>query len=192
MLDAAEITRSLRGALLIFRGRSDGLRLLDVTVDGFWRSFGAILVAAPFYAADVIVDRATRSSAGETPDAVFFSVRALAYLVDWFAFPLVIALLARPFGLGRNYVPYIVAYNWTSVVIVALFAPVSVLTSVGAISPRTAGLLGLVLLIIAAHYRFTVARLALQVPAATALGLVILELVLSLVIVQIFGRFTGA
>ena len=191
MLDAAETARSLRGALLIFRGRAEGLRLLDTTVGGFWRSFAAIAVAAPLYLADVVVDLAVGRSAGETSDALFVTVKVLAYLADWLAFPLTIALLARPFDLGRNYVPYIVAYNWSSVVIVALFAPASVLASLGAISPEIAGFLGLALLVVAARYRFVVARLALQAPPATALGLVILELVLSLMVVQTFGRFTG-
>ena len=191
MLGAAQIARSLRGALLLFRGRAEGLRLLDLTVDGFWRSFVAIVVAAPIHAADVIVGRAAGSGADEVPDAVFFSVKALIYLTDWLAFPLAIAVLARPFGFGRNYVPYIVAFNWSSVVITALFAPVSILASAGALSRNTVGLLGLVLLVITAHYRFAIARLALQVPAATALGLVILEFALSLLIVQGFGRLAG-
>ena len=38
----------------------------------------------------------------------------LAVVLSWTIFPVVAAVLARVMGLGRNYVPYIVANNWAA------------------------------------------------------------------------------
>ena len=43
----AEIQRYLTGAWRMMNGRPDGIRLLDITADGFWNSFFAIAVALP-------------------------------------------------------------------------------------------------------------------------------------------------
>jgi hypothetical protein len=45
----SEFVRSLRGAWLLARGDAAGMGLLDLTVEGFWNSFAAALVAAPAY-----------------------------------------------------------------------------------------------------------------------------------------------
>ena len=47
MLSAEETQASLTGAWRLMLGKADGLRLLDLTADGFWNSFFAIAVAAP-------------------------------------------------------------------------------------------------------------------------------------------------
>ncbi len=188
IFDAAAIARALKGALALLGGRSEALKLFDLSIGGFWRSFAAILVAAPFYALDVATEQAARAAAEPAPDLLYYVVKTLAYLVDWLAFPLLVAVLAGPFGFGRLYVPYIVAYNWSSVWIAALFAPPALLVGLGFMGREAAGLVSLALVVIAARYRFVIARIALQAPPATALGLVVLELLLSLLVVQLFGR----
>ena len=47
MLSGTEIQSGLTGAWRLMMGRADGLRLLDLTADGFWNSFFAIIVALP-------------------------------------------------------------------------------------------------------------------------------------------------
>ncbi|MER9338061.1 hypothetical protein NKJ06_29550, partial [Mesorhizobium sp. M0293] len=47
MLSADETQASLTGAWRLMLGKTDGLRLLDLSADGFWNSFFAIVVAAP-------------------------------------------------------------------------------------------------------------------------------------------------
>ena len=42
-----EIQRYLTGAWRMMMGKADGLRLLDLSADGFWNSFFAIVVALP-------------------------------------------------------------------------------------------------------------------------------------------------
>jgi hypothetical protein len=45
----AEIQRALQGAWLLARGDTRGMGLFDLSVEGFWRSFAAALLAAPAY-----------------------------------------------------------------------------------------------------------------------------------------------
>src|SRR5690606_40403796 len=47
MLPAEDVSRQLHGVWRMMTGRPDGLRLLDLSSDGFWTSFFAIVVAAP-------------------------------------------------------------------------------------------------------------------------------------------------
>ncbi|TIP97676.1 MAG: transporter, partial [Mesorhizobium sp.] len=47
MLSSDETYASLTGAWRLMLGKADGLRQLDLSADGFWNSFFAIVVAAP-------------------------------------------------------------------------------------------------------------------------------------------------
>ena len=57
MLDREEIVRSLTGAWELFLDRPGAMRHFDVSVDGFWRSFAAVLLVVPSYAFAVLADR---------------------------------------------------------------------------------------------------------------------------------------
>ena len=47
MPSAEEIQQYLTGAWRMMLGKADGLRLLDLSADGFWNSFFAIVIALP-------------------------------------------------------------------------------------------------------------------------------------------------
>ncbi|TIU19672.1 MAG: transporter, partial [Mesorhizobium sp.] len=47
MLSADETYASLAGAWRLMFGKADGLRMLDLSADGFWNSFFGIVVALP-------------------------------------------------------------------------------------------------------------------------------------------------
>jgi hypothetical protein len=195
MLTIAEIRRSLDGALRLLRGDPDGLRLLDLSLGGFWRSFLAIILVAPIYLLIALAEwRITLG--GASPPASLDETRfALAKTVglglDWLAFPVLIGLLARPLGFAGRFVPYIVAYNWSAVIAAALLAPPTLLFAGGVLGGGVALLITLVLLGIVIRYRFLVARLALGVDTVTAIGLVALDLLLSLVLGELISRLAG-
>ena len=56
-MNRAEIERSLTGAWRLFLGKPDAMRFFDASVEGFWRSFGAIVLVAPLYALTALADR---------------------------------------------------------------------------------------------------------------------------------------
>ena len=105
-----------------------------------------------------------------------------AFVVGWFAYPLLIAAIADWIGLSKRFVPFIVARNWSAVIgIVPYFVPM-LLFLAGAISLDTLGALTLLALAFNIYYAYLVARLAGGANMATAIGLVILDVALTLLI----------
>ena len=97
------IRENLAGAWKVMLGRAEGLNRLDASLEGFWRSFAAVALIAPFALIILISQRSCRSPQEMPSIALTGGVIAgegLVLLVDWFTFPLIFALLAGPFGLG--------------------------------------------------------------------------------------------
>ena len=128
MLPAEEIQRSLTGAWRLLLGKADGLRLLDLSVDGFWNSFFSIVVALPAMALGWV--SVADQLAGDIGTISRFGVVARLAVVDlgtWLLPLAGFALAAKPAGLGDRFIAYVVASNWGSVVLVWLMLPVAIL-----------------------------------------------------------------
>ena len=129
MPPAAEFQRSLFGAWRMMTGRADGLRLLDLSADGFWNSFFAIAIALPALAVnwvsianDLSLDPGMAAGRG----AILLRL-AMIDLGSWI-FPLgALALAARPAGIEDRFVAYVVASNWGSAITVWLMLPPALL-----------------------------------------------------------------
>ncbi|MBB6469731.1 hypothetical protein HNQ96_005622 [Aminobacter lissarensis] len=125
MLASDEIEQNLAGAWRLMLGKADGLRLLDLSADGFWNSFFAILVAVPALVVgwagvsnDVAVE--TASFAGR------FGIVVRLAMVDigaWVLPLIALALVAPRAGIGDRFVHYVVASNWASAIIAWLMLP---------------------------------------------------------------------
>jgi|tagenome__1003787_1003787.scaffolds.fasta_scaffold20498698_2 hypothetical protein len=171
-----EIVRSVQAALLLARGETRGMALLDLSVDGFWRSFAAAVIVAPAYLL-VLLDQYRLLG---WPEHVWGTVAAetTSYLLGWVSFPLAAIPLTRLLGLSGRYVPLVIANNWSTVVQVALYTTVVL---VGMILPpelRTTALFAATIAVLA--YQWFVIRTALATTGATALGLVVIDVLLSI------------
>ena len=178
-MGAAELVRSLRGAWLLARGDAAGMDMLELTVEGYWNSFAAALIAAPAYVL-LLVDRFAR--AGLPPGtglAATAFAESLAYLVDVATLPLLAIPLTRFLGLGARYVPLVVASNWATVPTVALFLAAIVLGLV--LPPMREGFL-LAAVMVTFTYQWFVVRTALGVPGTTALAVVMMNVVVGLIV----------
>lgn len=174
----AEIRRGLAGALAILRRESEPMARFDLSLDGFFASFTAALVAAPAYAALVL----GRIVAEGTPVALPLTllVEAVGYVLGWLAFPLAAGLLLHQLGEGRRLVPLVVASNWAAVLQVALLVVVMVLSAV--LPAPTAAAVTTTATLAAIAYQWLVVRTALAAPGTVAAGFVLLDLVLSLLV----------
>jgi hypothetical protein len=188
MITSAEIRRSLEAAWLLFLNRADAMRRFDISVEGFWRSFQAILLILPIYALTVIVDeRQLLTDSVAEPDfsePLFLAGRALALGIDWVAFPIIFAAVAPMLGLARAYAGYIVARNWAAVIAAVPFGAIALLTILGLLGKEFAAVLSLIAIGVVLRYNFVVARTALGVTAGPAIALVAADFVLSLVIAE--------
>ncbi|WP_144861332.1 transporter [Mesorhizobium sp. J18] len=125
MPPAEEIQRYLSGAWRLMMGRQDGLRMLDLTVDGFWNSFFAIIVALPA----LVVGWVAVANDSSLFDPGFAGRLALVIrlaIIDLGAWVLpiaVLALVARPAGIADRFVHYVVATNWASALTLWIMLP---------------------------------------------------------------------
>ncbi|AZO32613.1 MULTISPECIES: transporter [Mesorhizobium] len=146
MLSADETYASLAGAWRLMFGKADGLRMLDLSADGFWNSFFAIVVALPALIVGWV------GIANEIGDPNAFAGRlgmllklATVDIGSW-VLPLVaLALVAPRAGIGGRFVHYVVASNWASAIIAWLMLPSALLRLFVSSADEISGLVSLLL-----------------------------------------------
>lgn len=114
----------IRAAIAVMTGRREALSAFDVSADGFWGSFQAIVVSLPALAIGWY-GAALRGAA--EPEAMAFDRLIAAYaatdLAAWIAPLALFGLASKPLGLGDRFAPYVVATNWGSAPILWLMLP---------------------------------------------------------------------
>lgn len=174
----ADTQRALEGAWLIARRDPTAMSRFDLTVDGFWASFFAAVVAAPGYLL-LLVDQYSRQGLGANLGEVAL-VEVLAYAIGWIVFPFIALPLTQLLGLGQRYVPLIVAANWGSVLQVVLMVAVTLVVGVLPDSLRVT--LALAAMLVALAYQWQVFRTALETTGLIAAGFVIVDILVSVLI----------
>ncbi|GAA4128262.1 transporter [Aminobacter aganoensis] len=150
MLGSGEIQQYLSGAWRLMLGKADGLRQLDLSADGFWNSFFAILIAVPA----LIVGWVGVSDELTLQSAAFagrFGIVVRLALVDigaWVLPLIVFALVARRVGIGDRFVHYVVASNWASAIIAWLMLPAALLRMVMPAAQSATSMLSLALFVL--------------------------------------------
>lgn len=190
----ANLPANLSGAWDVMNGRVEGLRKLDITIDGFWRSFGAVVLILPVAVIAMASERVALSNMGHEGAALtggYMVLRFIAVIVDWLAFPAILALFARPMGIATHFVPYIVARNWAAVLIAGLFAVPHLFHALGILPTGMLSFILLGLFALAVWFSYIIVRTALQVPPVLAVPVVILEIVGGFVIELGFDRLAG-
>ena len=181
MPSQAEIARALDGALLLAKGDVRGLDRFDLSIEGFWASFAAALVAAPAYA--LILAEQYAVTGGPQGLLGTLLAEAIAYGGGRIAFPVAAIFLTRLLGLGTRYIPLIVALNWAAVLQIALYAALVVVTLLLPADLRT--LLLFLATIAVLVYQWFVIRTALRTTGTTAFGLVVIDVLLSVAVSRV-------
>ncbi|MFC3751114.1 transporter [Aquamicrobium ahrensii] len=192
MLSADEIQTSLAGAWRLMMGKPDGFRLLDLSAEGFWSSFQAIIVAAPALIVGWV------GVANEIGDPVAasgrFSMVARLALVDlgsW-VLPLVgLALVAQHAGIANRFVHYVVASNWASAIIAWLLLPPALLRLFLPSATDAATLVSLLLFIasLVLTWRMTNAAIGKGAPIGSAVfaGMFVASLIVLFTLQSLLG-----
>lgn len=192
MLTWDDIQQYLGGAWQLMFGKADGLRRLDLSVDGFWNSFFAMVFALPPLLLMWIALANERMAEGS-----FRGPRSsliLAYgLIDFAAWilPLIgLAFAARPAGIADRLIAYVVSSNWASAIIAWIMLPIAFLTMFAPGSEVTDMLLLIVFLATSAMmWRLTNA--AIGKGPAVATGVFSAMLVASIATVVILSAVLG-
>jgi len=129
MPSGEQIQQYLTGAWRMMLGKADGLKLLDLSADGFWNSFYAMLIALPALVVGWVGFANDLSALGDGFDGRLSIVLRLATidLAAWVVPLLVLAAVAKPAGIADRFVHLVVASNWASAVIAWIMLPPSLI-----------------------------------------------------------------
>lgn len=186
MIGTDEIVRALRGSWRLLVGDPRGMGDFDTSVDGFFRSFGVMLLCLPMPFLELSAQRllpvAGRLDAEAMRGASYWLIGLGAYGLTWVVYPALLAALAKPLGIGRVYVPYIVARNWTTLLGVVPSFVFTLLFLLGLMPAEALGPLNLAALGFGLYYAWQVTRIACVAPPGITGGLVTLDFLVSLVV----------
>lgn len=186
MITARELSYALFGAYRLARLDRSGMAYFDATVDGFWRSFYAGVIVAPAYAIVVMLQFGGQPiAAGEFR---IFVVKAIAYVISWTAFPLLMFYIARLLDRNTQYIGFIVANNWANVLQIGLLLPATAITVAGMLPGPVGDSLPLIASLVILVYQWFIARTALEVTGGTAAWIVFIDVVIGVFI----GVFANA
>ncbi len=178
-----ETTTSLYGALRLAFGDPNGLIFFNVSHLGFWRSFTAAIIVAPIF----IIFLNVRYLMGENDVNIvrFILVHAIAYVIGWVAFPLLVSYVVALLNKSQNFIRFIIAINWASVPQNFIYLPFAILVEARLIQGDSSFAIGLLLLVLVFCYTWFITKSALEISSLIAAGIVILDLILSILISSI-------
>lgn len=182
MNSSEDVYRQLYGAWRMMTGKRDGLYLLNLSSDGFWASFFAIVVAGPAMLAGwvpLVAELAGESGGFGYRFSILLRV-ALADIGAW-VLPFVgLAAIAPYAGVRQRFVHYVVAINWGSAILAWLTVPVSLLRLFAPNVVDLAASLSLVVFLITLVLYWRLTNAALEKGAATTTAVFVFMLVASL------------
>ncbi len=186
-VDLAEQAASAgRGLVRLIAARADWPRYFDLSTTGFLRSFVGPVLALPLHLfAFAVVERTLLG--GKTMPTADFGWVALAHLVDMIAFPLLIAVLARPLRIGGGYPAFVIVINWASLFLNLVFAGAALLALGGAQGVEMFRFVYLILLCFSVFFVWRSGRLTLSREVAPVLLVVVLSVAVSAGADQVAG-----
>jgi hypothetical protein len=164
----------LAGALRLAALDARGITLINPSSASAWRSMGLLV---PVMLAQGLVDLAVAPA--NVDMAAYLTLSALSTLVQTLGYLLAISAILDNTGRADRFPLFVSTYNWCSIIstLVYVFAT---LTALQASTPVANGILfGLVCW--GLFYGWFSVRAALACPAAVAVGMVLLELLIALV-----------
>ena len=182
MVSGGEVQRYLSGVFMLARNDQRGFNYLDLTADGFWRSFTAILYAVPAFALSWLNYRTSYIAAAGDSAATglgFFLRLAMIDVLNWIVPVIIVALVAAPLGLTAHFGRWVIATNWLSLPFAYLMAiPVALMLLMPGAEP-IAVITSLAFFGIAIAIFFRVTRIAFDNDMPVAIGITVGLVVLS-------------
>jgi branched-subunit amino acid transport protein AzlD len=176
-----EVRLALVGALRLAKGDRGGLSCFDRSLDGFWRSFRAAVIAYPLYLM-LLMMRVTIAEWERSGGFYIIGVETIAYVVAWVAFPLAMLRVTRWINRSHRFFDFMVPYNWSQLPQSALFVLVGLQAESQAVSVQPAQVIEIAAAIAVLAYEWFIARVALETTASAAALVVLVDLVLGVFI----------
>lgn len=189
-LAADDVARSLRGSWRLMTQGADALQELDLSRDGFWRSFVAFALMLP---ATVALLAAARLGAGLHNSNGLFDAPTLVVAVIAVEFLTILAVPTLIIALAPNqihaprFTSFVIAWNWAGIVSASLMAVPAAIFAIGWSNPGLATLQGIAFASIVLRLRYCVARAAFSSDSRIAVPIVMASLVADYSLVRLFG-----
>lgn len=177
-----EAFTGLFAAWRLFLRDERAVSLFDRTPEGALKSFYCALIVLPGYV--LVVAFAHTVPLTEIDWFRFVVVEAIAYVVSWCAWPLLMFYAVRALDRSASYCLYVAAYNWGSgpqilVLLLVLFVAIS-----GFVSREVVTIVNLVAIVIILLYHLFIVRVTLKLSFFVALGLVLSEAMVSQLVIH--------
>jgi hypothetical protein len=187
------VQSSLLGAWRLMMGKADGLRLLDLSADGFWNSFYAIVLALPALAMNwVPVATDTLGADSSTGAKLGYVLRlAVVDLGSWVLPLLALAVASSTVGIRDRFVHYVVATNWATVPMVWIMLPPSLLAIFVPQAGDFVSVLALVLFVVTMVLTWRVTNAAIGKGPAVGTGVFAGMFIASLIVMALLQALVG-
>lgn len=168
------------------RGESAALGDMDISADGFWRSFEAIPAALPALMFSWVTEARQLQADGVAGSLFGMVTRMAALEIVFWILPVVgLALVIKPLGFARRFSHLVIARNWLSALAsyIYLIVPAIELLFNGGNRDGATAWLSLLAMGIVIWLTIRVTRIALNAAVAVALAFVAAETILLLPLV---------
>jgi hypothetical protein len=193
MLAANEVQNSLWGAWRLMTGRADGLRLLDLSVDGFWNSFFALVVALP-----PLLVSWTSFANQISPGPELFAERlglmprlAIIDFCTWVVPFVGLAAIAKYAGLSGRFVHYVVAINWANAIIAWMMVPPALISLFFPSASDMASFISLAIFLVSMLFTWQLTNATLNRGPAIATAVFVAMFLVSVVVLVILQSAFG-
>lgn len=184
MITKQEAAHGLFGAWRLLHLDASGLQHFQTTRAAFWNSFWAMAVVLPasgLQALLLTIDQAGDTTAPASLHTTLVYIET--FVIGWLAFPLVMAAVAEAIQRGERFVLFVVAWNWSNIVRVAIILPAAtIFAAEGVENAGWGAALYLFAQLATLAYAWAVARIALNISPLTALMVVLIEIGLSITV----------
>ncbi len=182
MIQIQDLRRGLALARAILRLAPESPGLVDDSAHGFKMSLRVGVLVFPVYLIQILEGREHDPMAANSDPLLWLVFQILLYVLGWLVFPVLMDPVTRILGCRDRWCRYIIGFNWLHLPLAAALLPVVLLNTLGGISLQALGLPVLITAAAFMGYHGFVARRMLGVDGTTATGLVILELLVSLLV----------
>jgi hypothetical protein len=182
------VVSGMQAALLLARGRSDGLRFVEDDMAGAARSFWAAAICLPAFVCLRLL--AWTGSAMPPHAGHVLALDLVSFGVGWCGFAVLSHRLVGAMGLGERWPRFIALWNWCNVVQYLLLVVFSIpgLLGAPALLDQAAQLFGLGWALWLEWFAF---RLTLGIGTVAAAGLVALDVAIGVLLAAVAVAFVA-
>jgi hypothetical protein len=189
-LAADDVTRSLAASWRLLRADAQALPDLDLSRDGFWRSYLALVLVVPSMIPALAAERtlAGLSNSGGLFDAPgLLAAVVTAELLAILAVPALLIALAPTLLSSSRFTGFIIAWNWAGIVSAGLMAVPAAVFALGWSNPGVATIQCLGFATIVLRLRYCVARAAFGAESGIAGAVACASLLADYAVIRTFG-----